>query len=89
MYKKNEKDKKMKIQIEKNIPIPTKRYKYPWNQMQVGDSFFVKSSKKETELIRGRLKSGSIQYAARSKDNKKFIVRIVNDPRGVRCWRIK
>ncbi len=35
------KDKELTIQIEKNIPVPKGiRRKYPFNQMEIGDSFF-------------------------------------------------
>jgi hypothetical protein len=38
------------ILIEKDIPIPTFRIKkkYPWDKMNVGDSFFVKGPRKTT-----------------------------------------
>ena len=33
----------MSFNIEKNVPLPEKnvRWKYPFDQMEVGDSFFV------------------------------------------------
>lgn len=37
------------IRIEKNIPMPVvkKQNKYPFAEMEVGDSFFVKGVKKQ------------------------------------------
>jgi hypothetical protein len=28
------------FKIEKNVPMPKGRAKYPWNEMEIGDSFF-------------------------------------------------
>ena len=77
--------------IEKNIPIPLTNYKkaigskYPFLQLKIGDSFFIKCDDnekraKQTTLIAlsGRL----------SKEYKmKFTTRKVDG--GVRVWRIK
>jgi len=31
----------MNYEIEKDVPIPATTKKYPWNDMEVGDSFFI------------------------------------------------
>jgi len=65
------------MKVEKQIPIPTK---YPFHQMQVGDSFAVPADKKRT----------SVSVAAKrfaDKHGMKFVVRIMPD-RSFRCWRI-
>ena len=69
------------IKIEKNIPIPTfkKTLKYPFEEMQVGDSFFVKDVKRNNLSITAR------KYG--SKTGRKFLVREVEG--GVRCWRVE
>lgn len=69
------------FEIEKGIPVPTTRqgnYKYPWDEMEVGDSFFIKGkvraqiapSIKRIEVTRG----------------VKFTAHQVED--GLRVWRI-
>jgi len=69
--------------IEKKIPMPKsdrgRPYKYPFEQMEVGDSFFV--PKDEAEKAR----NSALQYARR--EGKIFHTRKEND--GARIWRTK
>jgi hypothetical protein len=70
----------MEIKIEKDIPLPPeRRSRYPWNAMQVGDSFFVDNE------VQGRKLRGAAN-AASKRLKKKFAVRRVTG--GYRCWRI-
>ena len=64
--------------IDKNIPIPKRRTKWPFADMEVGDSFFAPGF--ASDEFSGRTK----HYAP-----KKFTVRTVieNGVRGVRVWR--
>lgn len=70
------------IKIEKSIPLPDKRSlnnnKYPYKEMDVGDSFIV-SGKKVANI------SSSSRYWHR-KTGFTFICRTVEG--GVRIWRI-
>lgn len=68
----------MAIKIDKNVPIPSaqrKGSKYPWAQMQVGDSFFVPGKAKGL-------------YQAAKANNIKITVRTVKEKgkEGVRVW---
>lgn len=72
----------MKFQIDKNVPLPSNvrlygKYMYPYDQLQVGESFFVA---KEQRNLTGSMR----KYEARHP-GKKFTVR----PEGVgsRIWR--
>ena len=70
------------FEIEKGIEIPEARAgkrTYPWQEMEIGDSFFVKGGTYD------QLNSAT-SYAG-SRRNKKFVVRVV--PEGVRIWRTK
>lgn len=71
-----------KITIEKGIPIPNdgrgRIPKYPWNEMEVGDSFFA-AGMTTKEL-------GSSLVGARKRTGKNFTSRTVEG--GVRVWRI-
>jgi hypothetical protein len=70
--------------IEENIPFPTvfslRHSKYPFEQMKVGDSFFVPG-----------INSTQFSYALRAPnkgaENKRFASRTVEG--GVRVWRIQ
>lgn len=71
------------MQIQKGIPIPRLAYfprnKYPWADMEVGDSFVVSLSTHHTVY------KASI-YASK-RFGFDFTIRKTNE--GVRIWRIK
>lgn len=70
--------------IESGVPVPapernvkTRNSKYPWNSMQVGDSFFVADF--TTKGFAGTV------YSAGKRSGRKFTVRAMDG--GVRVWR--
>lgn len=74
----------MTFKIEDGYAIPaerqprTRRAKYPWNELEVGQSFFVDGA-------RLRSMSSTASHAGR-RLKRKFIVRSVDS--GVRVWRL-
>ena len=73
------------IKIDKDIPLPTdtinhRNTKYPWKEMEIGNSFFS-TSKGIPTLVSNMNKRSDEKYTSR-KDNDGF-----ND--GYRVWRIK
>ena len=75
------------IRVQKDVPLPPCKPRgrnghsvprYPWNMMQVGDSFLF-------PLHIGR--GGHAAAANASTEYRKFVCRKVDD--GYRCWRIK
>jgi uncharacterized protein (DUF2249 family) len=68
------------MKIEKGIPLPSKS-KYPWDEMEAGDSFFVKEKRE-----RGKLAS-ACHMRNKKFPPQKYIVRNFED--GLRVWRIK
>jgi hypothetical protein len=68
------------IKIEKGIPLEehNRHHKYPWREMEIGDSFFVEG-KTSSSLY------SALSYAG-SRNNLKFTVRKVQG--GCRAWRI-
>lgn len=72
------------IKLDTNVPLPTVvSFKYPFDDMNIGDSFFVPG----TEAIR-KLR-GAASYHAR-KSSAKYSVRTTEegDNVGARCWRV-
>lgn len=75
----------MKVKIEKNKPIPEKsaRGKYPWDSLEIGDSF----------LADGRqVAFGSLyNYNKKMKARKQKQIKIETRKEGDKCrvWRIK
>jgi len=75
----------MTITVEKTVPLPERRNntkKYPFDQMEIGDSFFV-------ELAQGK-KPYTLKQAVNKANNKfkgaqHYIVREVQG--GARVWR--
>lgn len=72
----------MTIDIDKNIPIPImqQKRKYPWEQMAVGDSFFIAGAS-VTPIC------NAANYASKRLGGWKFTSKTVDG--GVRVWRIK
>lgn len=69
--------------IEKNVPIAklaSKKPKYPFEQMEVNDSFFVKGDKKKKAAV-----CVAIYYYKKENPDVKFCTR-TNDE-GIRVWR--
>ena len=77
-----------KFQVEKNVPLPMPgeraSAKYPWRQMDVGDSFFVPGVK-ASKLTNA---STSFVHWARKRENitMQFAARTVEG--GARIWRV-
>lgn len=72
------------LTIDKNIPIPTERThstakKYPFGDMEVGDSFLVPGKKKVSQM-------GSTIPNARARYGFEFTSKL--EEGGLRIWRI-
>jgi hypothetical protein len=70
----------MNIKIDDNVPMPAGYYsiKYPWMEMEVGQSFLVPAETKLPAIRR--------LATMRRPDGRRFSVR--KTPDGYRCWRI-
>lgn len=64
--------------IEKNVPLPQR---YPFAQMEIGDSFAVPEGINRTRVSVAAKRHGD-------KHGQKFTVRIMPD-RSFRCWRVE
>lgn len=85
------------FKIEKGIPMPAKvrtggrhagygRQRYPFPDMEIGDSFFVASSESLSQWqLSGRLGDAASSYARR-RPGLTFTTRY--EASGVRVWRI-
>lgn len=80
------------ITIDKNVPVPPPQQedkfkaRYPWDVMEVGDSFLVENEEGKTpRQLMQRLSPGASRQNA--KTGKKFTLRIVDG--GVRVWRVE
>ncbi len=65
------------MKVEKNVPMP---HKYPFADMQVGDSFPIPPTMKRQTVNVAAMRYGK-------KHGMKFTVRLTED-RSYRCWRI-
>ncbi len=80
------------ITIDKNIPIPEDKRsrfeEFPYNQMEVGDSFRIEAKDGQTIVS---LQSGLSQNAKHwaKKTNSSFLFRTAMEGEGVRIWRIR
>ncbi len=82
---------KMKIgSIEKNVVIPAvhSKIKFPWDEMDIGDSVLVKASDDEAvDELRRKVK-GSARYYG-TKTGKRFRSLISREENSVRVWRLE
>jgi hypothetical protein len=76
------------LKIEKNIPIPQpiRGKKYPFDMMDIGDSFFVECNENKEDKKR---KISTVLVAALRFRPKKFTTRSSGIKNGIRCWRIE
>jgi len=66
------------FKVERDIPPPPSRSKYPFGEMEVGDSFLVPGIKTSAEI------SSAVNYR-KSRYGENYICRAVDG--GVRVWR--
>ena len=71
------------IKIEKNVPIPSHRGKYPFRDMKVGESFYYDNGTSNYQC----LYNASRIFCIREKIDWKFTVR--KEGEGARIWRTK
>lgn len=75
------------VKIEKNVPITgarieSRRSKYPWDQMEIGDSFLFDA---KVTINNGNART---MCGLHSKNGKKFEYgRLQMDGGRIRCWR--
>jgi len=73
----------MTLEINKGVPYPKGRWrKYPFGDMEVGDSFLAECEKERFKSI-----GCSILVGAKRYQPKKF--RIHRETGGIRCWRVE
>ena len=71
------------FKIDNNVPIPESKYglgtgKYPWHQLQSGQSFFVP----ETNLANPKSRPATPLFKTKSR------VCVENGIKGVRVWKV-
>lgn len=72
------------LKIERDIPVPETRgrhAKYPFNEMEIGDSFFVPADDRPIPILQRSI------IASAHKLESKFVTRAVDG--GVRVWRVE
>jgi len=81
----------MKIgMIEKDVSFPEvhSKFNFPWPEMDVGDSVFIKAGKTETvEMLKRKVKGSARYYGVKS--DKRFSALVNREKDGVRVWRIE
>ena len=79
------------IKVEQGFPIPAKASrsspcrKYPWKEMEIGDSFFVAAPDAQCRKLQMLVASGAV--SAKQRLGRVFTVRLVEG--GVRAWRVE
>lgn len=81
--------------VEKNVEMPLKKTftagsKYPFAEMDIGDSFFVPAtSREDAKKVQTRVSASGTKF--RAVHGRRFSTRVIeeNDGFGVRVWRIE
>lgn len=79
-----------KFEIERGVPCP-KPESYPFDKMEIGDSFFIEHTD-SVVILRSAVLRYKIKDAKENPSSKKdFTVRIIKDSiiESHRCWRIE
>ena len=66
------------LEVEKSVPLPEGKKRYPYASMDIGDSFFVGDGKLQVVC--------NANYRASKRLGIQFIAR--KEPEGVRVWRV-
>ncbi len=76
--------------IEKNVSIPKvhSKHKYPWDEMDVNDSVFIKAGQGESLYKLKRTVGPAARYYA-DVTGKKFKTLLMREDQGIRVWRIE
>ena len=75
------------IKIEKGVPVPkniTRKAKYPFREMEVGDSFFI-TDKVDAERTRKKVSAAATMFC----QNKDYKFKTQTFDSGVRIWRVE
>lgn len=83
------------MKIEKDVPLPGPYVgaprKYPFPDMEVGDSFAVplegESSSRGMDTAADKLRCAALNHGRRY--GGKFVVRTVREENVARCWRVE
>ena len=71
--------------VDHDVPAPLRATKYPFNKLNIGDSFFAPFDEVFTPDKRYRVAAAA--YAAGKVQGKMFVTRTVDN--GVRVWRVE
>lgn len=74
--------------IEKNIPIPIKS-RYPFNEMEIGDSFEIEVGEKTTQSVILIVHSEARRFREKHPLLKFRISIRTIDKKHIRCWRVE
>jgi hypothetical protein len=66
------------LEVEKSVPLPEGKKRYPYASMDIGDSFFVGAGKLQVVC--------NANYRASKRLGMQFIAR--KEVEGVRVWRV-
>ena len=82
------KEEESKFEIEKGVPLKKNHTTYPFDKMEIGDSFYIPiGDHRKIQSVHTMICTASRMYCLTEKQDKKFTT--VKDENGVRVWRIK
>ncbi len=77
-----------KIEKDVKVPVVHSKQKFPWEEMEVGDSVFIAAEKGQSLFDLKRIVGPSARYFG-NVSGKKFKTLMVREDNGVRIWRLE
>lgn len=87
------------FEVRTDVPLPDIQFRrrgegqiYPFDQMDVGHSFFVPPDKfpadTEAEVVRKRIMNAANEWGKKKTPRRRFLV-VVQEDNSVGCWRVE
>jgi hypothetical protein len=76
------------VKVDKDVPIPDSnaQLKYPWAEMDHGDSFEVECSEEQKNRVRNAVSVAGHRWLSRNRPGWKIMTR--QTEKGIRAWLI-
>jgi len=76
------------VKVDKGVPIPetTAHLKYPWSDMEHGDSFEVECTEDTRDRVRNAISVAGHRWLGRNRPGWKIMTR--STEKGIRAWLI-
>jgi hypothetical protein len=74
------------MKVEKNVPIPesANSMRYPWAEMEHGDSFLAECEEDDMDRLQNAIQTAGYRWLQRNRPGWKIVTRRTEE--GIRVW---